>query len=394
MVAPLENTYHVLSSSRLLVLLAICLLASSCATGKLYLQGKSDPHQDDPGKVSFTIFGLGDAGEINDQSKAVISQLATHTAAVSHPSMVIYLGDNIYPGGMPALHDEDVKVAEKILMNQLEDLSEYPGQIIFIPGNHDWNDMKPGGLPSIRRQADYLRSLGDPRIKLYPVNGCGDPVVIQLTDKVTLIIIDSQWWIQDWAEEPGINEGCGIGSREEFVQAVQGAFAENKDKQIIVAMHHPLFSQGPHGGHFTVRDHLFPLSKVVDWLYIPLPVLGSIYPYYRSVFGHPQDIRNKKYYSLRNALLEGREYDGEMIFLSGHDHNLQYIHNEEGHFLVSGSGSHKNAVKKDSELVYGHKAGGFMQLDFYDSGQVRLTIHEVEPESRVQETVFDRIIVD
>jgi hypothetical protein len=347
-----------------------------------------------PGKVVFTIFGIGDAGEINDQSKAVISELASSTAAASNPSMVIYLGDNIYPGGMP-LHDADeVRKAEEILLNQLNPLAAHTGQIIFIPGNHDWNDMKAGGLASIRRQSDYLESLGDPRIKMYPDNGCGDPVVMHLTDKVALIIIDSQWWIQDWSSEPGINEGCGIDSREAFVKAVHEAFRENQGKQIIVAMHHPLFSQGPHGGHFTVRDHLFPLSKVVDWLYIPLPVIGSIYPYYRSVFGHPQDIRNKKYHSLRDALLDGLEYQGEMIFLSGHDHNLQYIHNEEGHFLVSGSGSHKNAVKNDQRLVYGHKAGGFMQIDFYDTGQVRLGVHEIDPPTGVKVKVFDRIIVD
>ncbi len=372
-----------------------CLL-SSCATGRLIMNATDDAVQQSPKEVPlYSIYALGDAGEINEQSKAVIDQLKSMTGDDIQPGTVIFLGDNIYPAGLPA--DENIKAnhdAKSILMNQIDGLKDYKGKIVFIPGNHDWNEFRAGGLKAIRREGDFLDSIDPSRIQLLPKNGCGGPEVLELNEHLVMLILDSQWWIQDWSKEAHINEGCAVQSKEEFIKSFHDLVAHYKDKQIIVALHHPLYTQGSHGGHFTLKNHLFPLTAAVKWLYLPLPVIGSIYPFYRTIFGHSQDLKNRRYSSLRDALLKDLDYSGHLIFLSGHEHCLQYIMKSGNHFLVSGAGSKQTPIADDKDLIYGHKSGGLMELDFYKNNDIWLSIYEVNPKTKTSGKVFSRPIID
>jgi hypothetical protein len=369
-------------------------LFTSCATGRLYLNSPEKNPSRPNESPAYTIYAVGDAGELNDQSKAVMARLSELASDDSQPGTVIFLGDNIYPAGFPPEENTNGQFnARQVLMNQITGLSSYNGNLIFIPGNHDWNEFKPGGLEAIKRQGDFLSKLNDPRIKMIPENGCGGPVTIELNDQIVMIILDSQWWLQKWADEKEMNAGCQNQTREDFIHAFQESLRENEGKQIIVTLHHPLYTQGAHGGHFTVRDHLFPLSKVVKWLYLPLPVIGSIYPYYRSIFGHSQDTKHRNYKAMREAILSAIDDEKEIIFLAGHDHNLQYLVEGNDHYLISGGGSKQNPISNSDQLIYGHKAAGFMQLDFFEKEGVLLTVYEVSPDSGSSKAVFSRFIL-
>lgn len=389
-----------------ILILSVSLGFGSCATGKLYINGENVKGVEEAEKVKvaeeaekvkgaeeaeevvYSLYALGDAGEQNDQATAVLDALKKETATSSHPGMVIFLGDNIYPAGLAASPEtKERKYGETVLQNQINALEKYNGEIIFIPGNHDWNEFKAGGLEAIKREGEFLQSFGLTDVSLKPTDGCGGPFVKELTRNAVLIIIDSQWWIQDWDKEPKINEGCAIKSRETMIARLKELFEQYHDRQILLAMHHPLESRGPHGGFFSFRDHVFPLSKVVDWLYIPLPVIGSIYPWSRQIFGHPQDENGKAYKEMTTALLRAAKGQ-EVIFLSGHDHNLQYLQLPDAEILVSGSGSKQNPLANGDELRYGHKAAGFMRLDFYSKGEIELNVFEVDVKEKSIQIVY------
>jgi hypothetical protein len=343
---------------------------------------------------AFTIYAVGDAGEVNQQSISVLKNLSSLIHADHHAGMVIFLGDNIYPAGLPSEKDATAyEAGREILMNQAESAIGYDGQVVFIPGNHDWNEWKPGGRDAIKREGRAIDSIDTDHFQFYPKNGCGGPVEMHLNDDLVMIIIDSQWWIADWKKEPDMNEGCDVQTRDEFIASFHQMVERNKDKQIIVAMHHPIYTQGSHGGHFSLKAHLFPLTSIVDWLYLPLPVIGSIFPYYRSIIGHPQDLSNPRYKSLRKALLEGVDYSGEMIFLSGHEHCLQYISKDHFHQIISGSGSKQTPVADDHDLVFGHKSGGLVRIDFYRDKEVRLSIYEADLKAGTFPMVYSRTII-
>ena len=61
-------------------------------------------------------------------------------------------------------------------------------------------------------------------------------------------------------------------------------------------------SGGVHGGYFGWRDHLFPLRSIRSSLWIPLPLLGSLYPTARLEGISSQDLGSRAYQRLIAAL--------------------------------------------------------------------------------------------
>src|SRR3990167_6047126 len=91
----------------LFFLLPIFILVQSCATFKAQYSTKAksefSPNTD---KVAHTFILVGDAGngvfkDTVDYSSSLVNQLSK----VTKNSTLLYLGDNIYPAGMPNIKD-------------------------------------------------------------------------------------------------------------------------------------------------------------------------------------------------------------------------------------------------------------------------------------------------
>src|SRR5690606_13074865 len=115
----------------------------------------------------------------------------------------------------------------------------------------------------------------------------------------------------------------------------QDALKRNAHKKVIVASHHPSYTYGIHGGVFGIKDHLFPLTalKKTKNLYLPLPVLGSIYPLYRTWFGNIQDTPHPVYRQFRDAKVSLMKNHPDIIDVAGHEHALQHIQKEGMDFV-------------------------------------------------------------
>jgi hypothetical protein len=75
--------------------------------------------------------------------------------------------------------------------------------------------------------------------------------------------------LEDW--DQSINDDCTIKSRDAFFNELEEILNKNQEKTILLALHHPLMSNGYMGGQFSLEKQLFPLEQK-----IPLPVLGSL----------------------------------------------------------------------------------------------------------------------
>jgi len=332
---------------------------------------------------SHAIYLVGDAGEPFDDGNPVIKQIRAHLARDAHPNSIIYLGDNIYPNGMPAVGHHDRPRAEQIMKGQLEVLDDFPGQVYVVPGNHDWDKGKKDGYEQIRNQGKFVEAylasiLKDSVNAFLPDNGCPGPVEIQLNEEITLIILDTQWLLHPW-DKPRLDHGCEVGEYEDVFDLLEEMVRRNDRRKVLVAAHHPMYSYGMHGGVSNVKQHLFPLTDINENLYIPLPIIGSIYPLYRKLLGDIQDIAHPKYKAIRNALENIFKQHPNLIYLAGHEHSLQYISKDSTHYVVSGSGSKSTFVKKKKYSKFAHEGLGFTKLIFESNGNA--TVQFWSPDS-------------
>lgn len=324
----------------------------------------------DASQLSHTVFAIGDAGK-PDSTKQEASLKALQIALENTPnSTVVFLGDNIYPIGLPGKDHPLRKQSERRLNAQLDILQDYAGNILFIPGNHDWKQGKKKGWKQVNRQEKYVEKYLDRGNVFLPDDGCPGPEVLEVNDELVVIAIDTQWWLHGHKKPKGEYDDCDVYDKHDFMLLLRETLKEHKKKQIIIAAHHPLFSNGSHGGHFRAKDHIFPLTNVNDKLYIPLPLIGSIYPTYRKFLGNIQDIAHHDYQTMKQQFMAAfGDYDN-IIYMAGHEHNLQYFHEQGLHHIVSGSGSKTTYLASGKHMVYGESKKGFVKINHYKNGEV------------------------
>lgn len=303
----------------------------------------------------FKIFLVGDAGNADEpQSQHTLNLLKSQLDAANSNSMLIFLGDNIYPNGMPDKSDKNYALAEKKLEDQLSIVKNFKGKTLVIPGNHDWYS----GLDGMKAQEDFVKNYLNDKKAFLPKNSC--PIDdISLTKDIKLIVIDSEWALLNWDKHPGINKNCDIKTREDFFTEFKDLINKNQDKQIIVALHHPVISSGTHAGFSSAKSNLFPLKSK-----IPLPGVASLINVVRASSGaNPEDINNQHYADLANRLKSIVQEKENVIFVSGHDHNLQYHQARNIRQIISGAGSKVDpaSIREKTDFSYG--GSGFAVLN-------------------------------
>ncbi|MBC7851475.1 MAG: metallophosphoesterase, partial [Chitinophagaceae bacterium] len=327
-------------------------------------------------QLSHRFYLIGDAGELSINQNGLKALLEQHNNT-SIQSTVLFLGDNIYPKGMPKEGAKGREKTEQIMQAQLSLIEKFKSEVYFLPGNHDWQRGGKAGVDFIRNQQQWIDSLNNPLIHFQPTGGCPGPIEIPIGDKLVLIILDSQWFLHPWERPEGEESACDAKTPEDVWIKLEDVLERNRSKRIVVAAHHPIFTYGEHGGVFTLTDHLFPLLSVNKNLYIPLPVLGSIYPLYRSIFGNIQDTAHpvsKRYRQVLSTLLERFP---NSIYVNGHEHALQYVVKNRVHYVTSGSGAKTTTVKQKGYSKYGSSRHGFASIDVYDDGTSAIQYFEV-----------------
>ncbi|MDJ1499049.1 metallophosphoesterase [Xanthocytophaga agilis] len=332
----------------------------------------------------YTLFLLGDAGApvLNGQDPTL--QLLKTQLEKTPNSALIILGDNIYQNGMPDEESSARENAEARIVAQLKILESYKGNTYVVPGNHDWKRGKVGGWKYLENQEKFVENYLKRGNVFLPDEGCPGPVEIALTNQATLVILDTQWWLQPKEDRPGEDSDCECKNEAQVVERLQDIMTRNQSKQVIVAAHHPMYTYGEHNGAATWKDHIFPFTHLKKNLYIPLPILGSIMPLYRGAFGDIQDMKHGKNRFMRKSILDVLTAYPNTIYVNGHDHNLQYIKRDSMHFITSGAGSKRTVVRNGKYALFTDSQKGFARLDFYEDGTVGLEFWEaIKPESAV-----------
>lgn len=344
------------------------LVLTACATFNEphFSEQEKDPNDLYPeGKeISKTFILVGDGGivDMGEMSDGITALKNYVDQREQKGDVTIFLGDNIYPDGMPPAHSENRAVSEHRLMVQREGALGNKGKVIYIPGNHDWYN---GRLEGLNRQEEFLKSQVDDDDIFLPSEGC--PLVSkEINDKIQLIVIDTQWYLEDWNKSPKINDKCQIKTREKFFIELEGELKKNQQKTVLIAMHHPMFTNGVHGGKFAISKHLFPGQRK-----IPVPILASLVTQIRTQGGvSKQDRFNEKYNELMRRLKVLIGGDQRIVLASGHEHNLQYIEHEEVKQIVSGSASKLSYAELGGDGLFAYSGQGFAVMDVFEDESI------------------------
>ncbi|WP_462254196.1 BamA/TamA family outer membrane protein [Ekhidna sp.] len=302
------------------------------------------------------IFLIGDAGEPKNPDKN-LELLKEKIKEASSDDFLIFLGDNLYPKGLPGKEDPEREELEKKLTPQLEVMKAFPGKAYIIPGNHDWAQGRKYGFERALEMEVFIREYFEGQDVLLPTGGCPGPIEIPMSDKSTLIILNTQYFLHSW-DKPDEQSDCSNKSTIETLVDLKAMIEKNAGKHILIAAHHPMFTYGEHHGNFSFKEQL-----------LPLPILGSLQPFYRRFIGNIQDNTHPKYRAIMKQILAAMNEAEDVVYAAGHEHSLQFLQREGHHFIVSGSGSKVTHVKQGKGSLFAKKEQGFAVLDLDQSGK-------------------------
>lgn len=324
--------------------------------------------------VDHSIYLIGDAGKDTTPGLAL---LMLEEELKSNPtSSVLFLGDNIYPAGLEGKDGARKKyLSELKLLSQLERTRNHEGYVFWVPGNHDWKAGRWKGHWLVQVEANFVEKyyhentnvLNDSGQVFFPKLGLPGPHVHEMHELgYNLITIDLQWWLQDQFFHKVPTEG-GLKKKkmeELFLQRLDSALARSSKSGLktFIAAHHPMYSNGHHGAAKQ------PLRFIFNWV-PPFQIFGLM-GLNRALV---QDIPQPRYKRIRNKILDIiNKYQG-VIYVSGHDHNLQFIKKDGNFHLISGSGSKRSSLSGDKygATFMDDRNYGFMKLDIMANGKVK-----------------------
>ncbi|MFH4964860.1 metallophosphoesterase [Gaetbulibacter sp. M235] len=356
-----------------LILICAVFCITECATFKPQYSDENNAENFPNDKtITHTFYFIGDAGNSPvDSETSALKFLKSELDNAPKKSTILFLGDNIYPKGLPTKDEQGRNFAEHQLNVQIEAVKDFKGKAIFIPGNHDWYS---DGLKGLKRQEKYIEdALG--KNTFLPENGC--PIEkVNISDDVVLIVVDSEWYLTNWNDNPNINDDCEIKTRAKFFEELESEIKKAREKTTLIAIHHPMFTNGSHGGQYSFKSHMSPL-----------PVLGTLKNVIRKTSGLTTvDIQNKRYNELRKRIITLSQQNDKTIFVSGHDHNLQYIVEDNLPQIISGSGSKLSATRNVGKGKFSYATPGFVRLDVFEDGSSFVRFYSADDQKVVFET--------
>ncbi len=324
--------FHFLRSlSQLLFVFLITIVASQLSVAQ------SSP---DAPQVSQHIYFTGNLGIADEATSNKLLQAISQQSQQDESAVFVALGNTTGLDGFPESDNKRTKEKDALQRRAMNPLSTFNGPVIYIPGKNEWNSS---GHDAIDDLESYLQDHS--KGKFWPNDGC--PIEREsISDQVELLMVDSQWYFEDWDDHPYINNKCEIKTREQFFLQFKDELKDEQNKTIIVALYHPVISDK--------RKNLIEL-------------MGG--------FSNESFYSNsRQYYTGRLESLASQFED--VIFVSGGEGNLQYIYDDGIPQIITGA-SGKNiidAVTGDSK--YASTNVGYTKLTVFTDGSSTVQFYE------------------
>ncbi len=265
----------------------------------------------------------------------VLSQIASDAKSAQNPLLML-LGN--------AAPETKFKSS---LDKQLQLIKDFKKEVIFLAGSQEWSG---NGHKRVKNIEKYIQK--NSKAKFYPDDS--EPLKAHdLGENIVLITVDSQWFLEDWNDHVYINEESEIQNRTLFFLEFENQIKKAQGKIIFVAIHHPLETSTKQGlwantGGFATND-----------------------------------FQNKQYRKLRNRLKTIARGTDNIIFISGHDKNLQYLDKGVPQ-IISGAAGETESVKASGDEHFALAKKGYARIDIDVHGRVMASFFTVENKSTKQ----------
>ncbi|WP_194851984.1 ShlB/FhaC/HecB family hemolysin secretion/activation protein [Nonlabens antarcticus] len=324
----LKNSFRNLISFTLLVTLMFVSVKSNAQEKK---------------EISKSVYITSNIGERKNSKSDEILKIIVEQSKKDNKAVFLSVGNNTSPNGYPK-KDQKRAAEERLLTSSLLDpLKDFNGEVILVPGKNEWNS---GGQNNLDDLESFLQD--NSTAKFWPNDGC--PLEREtLSDEVELLMVDSQWYLEDWDKHPYMNSKCEIKTREQFFIEFADELKDEQNKTIIVAIHHPILSANRRG--FFER-------------------LGGF--------------SNQAYFSNEMQYLTGRletiaSRFEDVIFVSGNHRNLQFMMDDGIPQIMSGATAATQKTRDNSNKVkYASDENGFSKLNVFKDGSSEVEIYTVE----------------
>jgi hypothetical protein len=323
--------------------------------------------------VESVIFLIGDAGKGTLETSPILHRLRTEVEQWSQSLrdsgvVVLYLGDNVYPGGVHDDGDEHFSQDSTHLQAQLDVVAgayarRHVARAVFIAGNHDWGHL-PGGpgrdrLSNMQRFVVRRARAGKFHADFEPLAGDPGPSALYLGRHFKVLLIDTAWWLLEADYQEKLS----------FLRKLEREMVDLRGRELLIAAHHPWQSGSAHGG-----INPFWRTIGVRWL---LSRSGAML----------QDLNSLPYRDLKNQLnATFRRHAPPLLFAGGHDHNLQILRatipTEPRFSIVSGAGSKSSVVGPTEGTVFHRSDPGYMRLLILKDGSVDLFVVSAQDDFR------------
>jgi len=315
-------------------------------------------------QVESVLFLVGDAGNMNDSESPMLRKLTadvedwSRKLAKDSAVVVLFLGDNVYPlgltdAGTPTWARDSAVLESQINVLTARSAREHGTLGYFIAGNHDWGHAKDeAGVQRLHNQERFLdrRRARGVNVRLQPEAGEPGPSVIDIGAHTRLLLLDTAWWLLAQSEY----------LKQRSFRQMEDMMRSTTGRNILIAAHHPFQSAASHGG-------LVPLHQAMGLRFL-LSRSGALL----------QDLNSIAYRELITALKEAFRIQQPLLFIGGHDHNLQFIAHDEfpepRYSVVSGAGSKSSSVGHVPGMLYRAESTGYMILVTLKTGQVDLFV--------------------
>jgi len=311
--------------------------------------------QTDP--VVYSVYCIGNTGWDTIPSAAI--QLMAFESFDDSLSTIVVLGN---------VSGDDLKrkkfVNREVLMRtQYELFTAYQGKLFIVPGEAEWNAAGFRGANTNQqcraysenwfKQNGILRNKG---VSCYPESP--GPLLVQPRDGISLILMDSQWWLQRGILSA--NRKIQRNFLHELEQLCQEA--SKRGDLIFLAAHHPVISNGKR------IHHKQPLRFLLNFSPLKLLSLAGID---RNL---KQDMNQPRYRRYRHAIRRILQAYPGTILMAAHDYNMQYLVENQTHHILSGSGAITRQIDRYRfpARFMDDLQPGFFRITIHRSGKVYL----------------------